>query len=138
MSKLPFLLLLMVPLCALPQGSKPGDDKPDKGAEAASPTIQAKTASMKHMDGLLPIDWDTRSGKLYLEIPRLGPDGRSEELLYDNSLPYGTGSNDLGLDRGQISEGRIVRFERSGPRCCWWSRIWRFARGVPTPTSNLP
>jgi hypothetical protein len=71
---------------------------------------------MKHLDGLLPIDWDAKSGKLYLEIPRLGPDGRSAELLYVNSLPYGTGSNDLGLDRGQITEGRVVRFERSGPK----------------------
>ena len=51
------------------------------------------------------------AGKLYLEIPHLDTD-----LLYTNSLPYGTGSNDLGLDRGQISEGRIVRFERSGPK----------------------
>ena len=31
-------------------------------------------------------------------------------------MPYGTGSNDLGLDRGQIGGGRIVRFERSGPK----------------------
>jgi hypothetical protein len=71
---------------------------------------------MKHLDGLLPLDWDAASGKLYLEIPRLGPDGHSEDLLYTNTLPYGTGSNDLGLDRGQIGGGRLVRFERSGPK----------------------
>jgi hypothetical protein len=77
------------------------------------PTVAAKTAAMRHMPGLLPLDWDAASGKLYLEIPaaRFGA-----ELLYTESLPYGTGSNDLGLDRGQISGGRIVRFERIGPR----------------------
>ena len=79
--------------------------------QEAPPTIAAKTAGMKHMAGLLPLDWDAETGKLYLEIPKL-----SQELLYTDSLPYGTGSNDLGLDRGQIGAGRIVRFERSGPK----------------------
>ena len=71
---------------------------------------------MKHLDGLIPLDWDSRTGKLYLEIAHLGPDGRSADLLYVDSLPYGTGSNDLGLDRGQVSEGHVIRFERSGPK----------------------
>ncbi len=77
------------------------------------PTIAAKTVAMKHLPGLLPLDWDAASGRLYLEVPaaRL-----NSELLYTDSLPYGTGSNDLGLDRGQISPGRIVRFERTGPK----------------------
>jgi hypothetical protein len=71
---------------------------------------------MRHIDGLIPMDWDGKEGKLYLEIPKLGADGRSGEFLLVNSLPFGTGSNDLGLDRGQLSEARIVRFERSGPK----------------------
>ena len=57
-----------------------------------------------------------KSGKLYIEMPRIGPDGKSADFLYVTSLPFGTGSNDLGLDRGQVSEGRIVHFERSGPK----------------------
>jgi len=85
-------------------------------APASKPeTIAAKTTGMKHIDGLLPLDWDVKAGKLYLEIPHL-TDGKSQDLLYSHSLPYGTGSNDLGLDRGQISEGQIVRFERTGPK----------------------
>ena len=82
---------------------------------AATPTIAAKTASMTNMPGLLPLHWDATAGKLYLEIP-LGPNGKSQELLYTHSLPWGTGSNDLGLDRGQTSAGRIVHFERVGPK----------------------
>jgi hypothetical protein len=88
------------------------------GAQAAAaksddalPSIAAKTSSMQRMPGLLPLYWDAKSGKLYLEIPHL-----NEELLYLDSLPYGVGSNDLGLDRGQMSESRIVRFERTGPK----------------------
>ncbi|WP_263381557.1 zinc-dependent metalloprotease [Granulicella arctica] len=76
-----------------------------------TPTIAAKITGMKHTDGFLPLDWDAKSGKLYLEIPRL-----DQDILYTNSLPYGTGSNDLGLDRGQTSQGKIVRFERTGPK----------------------
>lgn len=73
---------------------------------------------MQHMPGLLPLDWDAKFGKLYLEVPLTGDatHTRSQDLLYTDSLPYGTGSNDLGLDRGQISEGRIVHFERTGPK----------------------
>jgi len=83
---------------------------PEKLATAL-PTIAARTIGMTHTPGLLPLDWDAKTGKLYLEIPRLDTD-----LLYTHSLPYGTGSNDLGLDRGQTSDGRIVRFERTGPK----------------------
>ncbi|MBS1804514.1 MAG: zinc-dependent metalloprotease [Acidobacteria bacterium] len=80
------------------------------------PTVREKTAGMKHMEGLIPLDWDARSGKLYLEVPRIDADGRSADFLFATSLPFGTGSNDLGLDRGQVSEGRIVHFERRGPK----------------------
>ena len=37
-----------------------------------------------------------------------------EEFLYVNSLAAGVGSNDLGLDRGQLGRDRVVKFERSG------------------------
>jgi Met-zincin/Domain of unknown function (DUF5117) len=66
---------------------------------------------MRHMPGFLPLHWDARNGRLYLEIPQLNVD-----MLYFDSLPYGTGSNDLGLDRGQVSAAKLVRFERFGPK----------------------
>jgi hypothetical protein len=75
------------------------------------PSIEAKTAAMRHMPGFMPLHWDVKSARLYLEIPQLNAD-----MLYFDSLPYGTGSNDLGLDRGQVSPARLVRFERIGPK----------------------
>ena len=75
------------------------------------PSIAAKTQAMRHMPGLLDLYWDEKGGKLFLEIPHL-----DVELLYLESLPFGVGSNDLGLDRGQVSRARIVRFERIGPK----------------------
>ncbi len=85
-------------------------------AQSPTPTIASKTAGMKRIDGLLPLTWDAKAGKLYLEIPHFDSAGNSQDFLYTHSLPYGTGSNDLGLDRGQISEGTIVRFQRTGPK----------------------
>jgi Met-zincin/Domain of unknown function (DUF5117) len=75
------------------------------------PTIEARTLRMDHLQGFLPLHWDARTGRLFLEIPRLNAD-----MLYVDSLPYGTGSNDLGLDRGQVSPAKLVRFERIGPK----------------------
>jgi hypothetical protein len=85
-------------------------------ATLSAQSIATKTTGMKHLDGYFPLDWDSKAGKLYLEIPHLDANGRSPDLLYTHSLPYGTGSNDLGLDRGQISSGEILHFERTGPK----------------------
>ena len=70
----------------------------------------------QHLDGLFPITWDARAGKLTLEITSFDKD-----FLLLDSLPSGVGFNDIstrnaviGLDRGQLGEGRVVRFYRSG------------------------
>jgi hypothetical protein len=77
----------------------------------ALPSIPDHTRGMQRMDGFVPMYWDGRAGKLYLEVPRLG-----QEFLYVVSLPVGLGSNDIGLDRGQLGGERLVRFERVGPK----------------------
>ena len=38
------------------------------------------------------------------------------EMLYSTGLSAGLGSNDIGLDRGQSGQGRVVKFQRIGPR----------------------
>jgi hypothetical protein len=99
-------------------------------------TISSKTAGMKHIDGYLPLDWDAKTGKLYLEIPHLDSAGNSPDILYTHSLPYGTGSNDLGLDRGQISRGQLVRFQRTGPKVLLVEPNQRF-RSTSTDPAEL-
>ena len=86
-------------------------DAPQAKTPEHLPSVAAKTQAMRHLPGLLGLYWDDKSGRLFLEIPHLNVD-----LLYMESLPYGVGSNDLGLDRGQRSRPRIVRFERIGPK----------------------
>ena len=108
--------------CALSaQDNKQGaDSTPSK----PTPTIAVRTADMEHHTGLLGLDYDTKAGKIYLEVPLLADAAhtRSPEMIYIISLPHGAGSNDLGLDRGQIGgsggggSGELVYFERSGPK----------------------
>jgi len=78
---------------------------------AQTPSIADKTRGLEKRDGFVPVYWDAASGKLWLEIPA-GLLGR--ELLYITGAPTGLGSNDIGLDRGQIGRERFVRFQRIG------------------------
>jgi hypothetical protein len=78
-------------------------------APAATLTTEARTAGLKKRDGLFPIYWEAKTGKLLLEIAAFDKD-----FLYLDQLPYGIGSNDLFLDRGQLGTGRVVHFMRSG------------------------
>src|SRR5689334_18464456 len=66
---------------------------------------------MQKLDGFFPLYWDERTGNLWLEIPRF-----DAEFLYTTGLAAGLGSNDIGLDRGQEGGGRIVMFQRVGPK----------------------
>jgi hypothetical protein len=74
-------------------------------------SIDERTSGMQKLDGYFPIYWDERSGALFIEIPRLDND-----FLLSTGLAAGLGSNDIGLDRGQGGQGRVVRFERIGPK----------------------
>ncbi|HEV3037863.1 MAG TPA: zinc-dependent metalloprotease [Candidatus Angelobacter sp.] len=73
--------------------------------------IADKTAGMEKAAGYFTYYWDAKAGKVWLEIDRW-----DIEFLYVNSLPAGVGSNDIGLDRGQLGGERIVKFTRSGPK----------------------
>ena len=94
--------------------------QPDQSADAAQ-----MAAAAQQGNELLPIQWDAKTGKLSLGISLTEKNGTSRPgyILYD-SLPYGLGQNDLGMDRGQLqpldggSGGgpRLVHFERVGPK----------------------
>jgi len=86
------------------------------GAAAAQPparipSIEERTGGMQKLDGFFPVYWEERTGNLWLEIPRL-----DTPVLYATGLAAGLGSNDIGLDRGQEGGGKVVSFERVGPR----------------------
>jgi hypothetical protein len=125
--------LIVFPLLAFVASSAqtPRSTSPENAGPV--PTMEAKTAGMKHMAGFLPLDWDARAGRLYMEIPHL-----ETEVLYTNSLPYGTGSNDLGLDRGQTARGTVVKFERVGPKVLMVEPNEAFRSGSKDPLETVP
>lgn len=62
-------------------------------------------------DGFVDIYWDAAQGRMLMRV-----DDFDAPFLYQTSLPRGIGSNDLGLDRGQLGATKVVRFLRSGPK----------------------
>ncbi|HEU4874151.1 MAG TPA: zinc-dependent metalloprotease [Pyrinomonadaceae bacterium] len=78
---------------------------------AQAQNITEKVAGMEKFPGFFTFYWDAKAGKIWLEI-----DKWNSEFLYVESLPAGIGSNDIGLDRGQLGSSAIVRFDRTGPR----------------------
>jgi hypothetical protein len=90
-------------------------------APPPTPAIASRTASLRKLSGYFPLYWDEKAGKLWLEIDKF-----DTEFLYVNSLPAGVGSNDIGLDRGQIGDSRVVKFQRSGPKILLTEPNYRF------------
>jgi len=83
-------------------------DAPDSSAPK---TFAELIARAKAMPGFFPLYWDEKTGKIWLEISRF-----DEDFLYYDSLPAGLGSNDIGIDRGQLGRQRVVHFTRVGPK----------------------
>tara|TARA_B100000780_G_scaffold237631_1_gene178796 strand:- start:87 stop:2471 length:2385 start_codon:yes stop_codon:yes gene_type:complete len=72
-------------------------------------TIASFTKNMQKQAGFIPVYYSSEDDKVYLQIEAL-----DEPLLFQSSLPHGVGSNDIGLDRGQLGATRLVQFERYG------------------------
>lgn len=68
-------------------------------------------AAFERLEGFVDLYWDKDAGRLLLDVENL-----DEAFIYQASLARGVGSNDLGLDRGQLGATRVVRFIRSGPK----------------------
>jgi hypothetical protein len=98
MKKVYLFILLSVNIVFTASAQKSGD-------------IESKVKGLTRYAGYFNFYWDESTGHILLEIDKL-----NTEFLYVNSLPAGVGSNDLGLDRGQIGDSRIVKFIKSGPK----------------------
>lgn len=59
--------------------------------------------------GFFNFHYSEADGEIYLEVDKL-----DTEFLYAHFLASGLGSNDIGLDRGQIGDGVVVKFIKSG------------------------
>lgn len=82
---------------------------PQAAPSLTLPSIEGKTRGLKVFSGFFNFYWDEHSGKVWLAIDKLDKD-----ILYQPSLTAGLGSNDIGMDRGQMGPGGIVHFTRVG------------------------
>lgn len=75
-------------------------------------TVQAqflKNKSVTPYEGYFDFYYEEKTDKIYLKVESL-----DKEFLYINSLSSGIGSNDIGLDRGQLGQERVVKFQKAG------------------------
>jgi hypothetical protein len=110
------LLLFSLLLLATPLAAAPGDPLP---------TATVRTTGLSRHDGFIPFYWDAKAGQLLLEVSRW-----SEELFYGAGLAGGAGILEAGLDRGQLGNLALCRFERVGPRVLLHQRQTEHRSGV--------
>jgi hypothetical protein len=84
-----------------------------------------------HEDGFFNFTWDEKTGSILLEIDKF-----DTEFLYVNSLPAGMGSNDIGLDRGQLGATRIVKFVRVGNKVLMMQPNYKYRAVSENPAES--
>ncbi len=68
-----------------------------------------KSKNFQKFNGFFNFQYDEKTDKVYLEVADL-----EKEFLYVSSLSSGIGSNDIGLDRGQLGSTQVVFFRKAG------------------------
>ncbi len=79
-----------------------------------TPLIASDFSTTKTMDkseGYFNYYYDEKEDAIYLEVNHLDSD-----FLYVSALATGIGSNDIGLDRGQLGTQRVLHFEKAGSK----------------------
>lgn len=99
---------------------------------AAARSPATVTADLQAQPGFVDVWRDADRGRVLLQVRAL-----DAPFLLATSLPYGLGSNEIGLDRGQPGETRIVRFERRGPRLVLVQNNTRFGAGNGESDADL-
>ena len=75
---------------------------------AQSQFLENKEGLLKH-EGFFDFYYSEEEDKIFLEVDKI-----DEDFLYVHFLTTGLGSNDIGLDRGQLGGTAVVRFEKAG------------------------
>ena len=80
-------------------------------AAEAGKTVSDHTKGLQAQPGFIDLWRDSDKGRVLLCVAVL-----DQPFLLVSSLPYALGSNDVGLDRGQPGEVKMVRFQKHGAR----------------------
>lgn len=76
-----------------------------------STSIKEFVQTMETHKGFFTFHYQPKTGKVFIQITDFG-----QPFLFQSSMPQGIGSNDIGLDRGQLGDTRLVKFERFGDK----------------------
>jgi len=117
-------MILCIAVCAVMLVSCAHTSAEQTAASPEDPTDRTETRShwldiatftrtFEKQDGFFPIYWDEQRGRLFLEISE---DRLGEEFLYLIGTGTGGGMNGPRLDRAQIGDEHLARFERVGPK----------------------
>ena len=110
----------------------PGTAEQHTASGGDLPGVEARTEGLERVGGPVPLCWDAGSGRVLAEVPL---DGR--ELLYAVRLTSGLGSNDVGLDRGQLGDNLVVSFRAVGPRVLLTAPNTRWRSSSTEPAERL-
>ena len=114
---IPLVLAGLALLLATPQAQARKKQAEPPAAREALPTIAEKTRGLEARRGFFTFYFDDREGRIWLEMPPpAGERGEAARLIYVDGLLSGLGSNPVGLDRGQISDAKLLVVRRLGPR----------------------
>ena len=88
-------------------------------------------SQVNDFQGFMNFTYNNDSGKIILNIEEL-----DKEFLYINSLSRGIGNNDLGLDRGQLGNSRIVYFTKRGNKILLIQPNMQYVSNSSNPLEN--
>lgn len=94
--------------------------------------IASRLGSMDRQTGLVDLYWDDARGQLLLGIKEA-----DTPILYQSSLARGVGSNDLGFDRGQLGDTKVVEFRRVGEKVLLVEQNLSFRAQSENPDENI-
>jgi hypothetical protein len=117
--------------CTVSGHTQQGRRGADSTAPTAGPvqTVDQRTASLKKMDGFVPVYLDSKADRLYLEITKF-----DTQFLYVRHIADGAGTN--GLNRGAVSEPFVVHFSRVGPKVLLTAENTGWRAGVNEPAQQ--
>ncbi|MDT7525254.1 zinc-dependent metalloprotease [Pseudidiomarina sp. GXY010] len=93
------------------QPSAPSAATAPSASNEQSSAIATFTAKMQQHQGFFSFYHDQHQGNIYLKVPRA-----QTQFIFQTSLPWGLGSNDIGLDRGQLGATRLASFLIEGDK----------------------
>ncbi|MDN3594528.1 zinc-dependent metalloprotease [Zunongwangia endophytica] len=80
-------------------------------AQTLSSQFLEKKEDLKKYEGYFNFYYNQKTDEIYLEVDKL-----DSLFLYNHALRSGVGSNDIGLDRGQLGGAAVVKFQRAGDK----------------------